>query len=261
MIEFLNLKESNDSCECVFKAHSLQLLPNQFDPYVIYIGNTDFPYLNGVDILNQYGDIINIFTDSGDFEHEGYLRLTNLSYDDVNNIVLKVTLIDDLGTLKVLYSDEIQISSYNACKTTRINFKCKDTDVMQSISVPMWFRYHGRALELSNAYQISTKSTVSYSTSNAKYKVYQTKLISNYTLAKLNDALQLPYVYFDYRRVTLYEAFEVGEPQGDGDFTEVQIMVSLFEGLGNNDITPIFNLISEQNDNLITENSNNIILE
>lgn len=261
MIDFLNLSENKSNCECLKLGYSMQLLPNQYDPYVLYFGYP-FYYLESIYILNIYGERILLYEDfSGDTKE--YVSLASITYDDLNSVVLEfnlTTIFQPADNLK-LYSDPLLISSKNACKTTRINFKCLETDVMQSIQVPIYYVQDKRSTELENYYNIGNKTSVSYATSNAKYKVYKSKFMSIDAINKLNDALILPFVYFNYKRVTLFEAIEVPDVQADERFGETIINVSEYKGIGNNDITPVFNLVAENNDNLITENNDNIILE
>ena len=240
----------------------MQLLPYQYDPYVLYIGEQgDDIYLDEVNIIDSYGTKHNITTISGDQEHESYISLKNIQFNDNNKVVLQLVLRNEIDNVKVLYSDPLLISNKNACKTTRINFKCLETDVMQSIQVPIYYVQDKRSTELENYYNIGNKTSISYATSNAKYQVYKSKFISIDAINKLNDALILPFVYFNYKRVTLFEAIEIPDMQADERFGETIINVSEYKGIGNNDITPVFNLVAENNDNLITENNDNIISE
>lgn len=255
MIDFLNLSENKSNCECLKLGHSMQLLPNQYDPYVFYTDKLDL--ITSIEIIDIYGNYTNLpFVWLGD----GYFSIKNIQFNDSNSIVLKVSKVV-LGVTKTLYSAPLLISSKNACKTTRINFKCLDTDVMQSIQVPIYYVQDKRSTELENYYNIGNKTSISYATSNAKYKVYKSKFMSIDAINKLNDALILPFVYFNYKRVTLFEAIEVPDMQADERFGETIINVSEYNGIGNNDITPVYNLIAENNDNIITENNDNIILE
>lgn len=261
MIDFLNLKQNNNSCECLKLGYSMQLLPYQYDPYVLYIGEQgEYTFLISVELINIYGDVILLPNQTG--EHDNYISLKNIQYNDNNPIVLKITLAHG-STLeeKILYSDPLKISNKNACKTTRINFKCLETDVMQSIQVPIYYVQDKRSTELENYYNIGNKTSVSYATSNAKYKVYKSNFMSIDAINKLNDALILPFVYFNYKRVTLFEAIEVPDMQADERFGETIINVSEYNGIGNNDITPVYNLIAENKDNLIAENNDNLIGE
>lgn len=233
----------------------MQLLPYQYDPYVFYLGFE--ATVDDISIIDSYGndyflDFLNISS--------GYFGLKNIQFNDFNNIVLKITLNIE-GVNKIMYSDPLKISNKNTCKTTRINFKCLETDVMQSIQVPIYYVQDKRGTELENYYNIGNKTSISYATSNAKYQVYKSEFMSIDAINKLNDALILPFVYFNYKRVTLFEAIEIPDMQADERFGETIINVSEYKGIGNNDITPVFNLISEQSDNLITENNNNIISE
>lgn len=261
MVDFLNLSENKSNCECLKLGYSMQLLPQQYDPYVLYIGDQDeYTFLISIELVNIYGDVVMLSNQDG--EHDHYISLKNIQYNDDNPVVLRITLAHgSTYEEKVLYSDPLLISSKNACKTTRINFKCLETDTMQSIQVPIYYVQDKRSTELENYYNIGNKTSISYVTSNAKYKVYKSKFMSIDAINKLNDALILPFVYFNYKRVTLFEAIEVPDMQADERFGETIINVSEYNGIGNNDITPIFNLIAENNDNLITENNDNIILE
>src|SRR5690554_6797786 len=91
MIDFLNLKQSNSSCECLKLGHSMQLLPNQVDPYVLYFGYPLY-YLESIYIINIYRERIVLYEDySGDTRE--YVALTGLSYDDLNSIILEFNLV------------------------------------------------------------------------------------------------------------------------------------------------------------------------
>mgnify|MGYP003525744048 FL=1 len=262
MIDFLNLSENKSNCECLKLGYSMQLLPYQYDPYVLYIGEQlDYIYIDEINIIDSYGNKHNVTTISGDQEHENYISLKNIQFNDNNKVVLQLVLRNQIDNVKVLYSDPLLISNKNACKTTRINFKCLETDVMQSIQVPIYYVQDKRSTELENYYNIGNKTSISYATSNAKYQVYKSKFMSIDAINKLSDALILPFVYFNYKRVTLFEAIEIPDMQADERFGETIINVSEYKGIGNNDITPIFNLVAENNDNIITENNDNIILE
>ena len=261
MIDFLNLSENKSSCECLKLGYSMQLLPNQYDPYVLYFGYPLY-YLESIYIINIYGERILLYEDYSNNTRE-YVSLAGFTYDDLNSVILEFnlkTLLPPFKNLK-LYSDPLLISSKNACKTTRINFKCLEADVMQSIQVPIYYVQDKRSTELENYYNIGNKTSISYATSNAKYQVYKSKFMSIDAINKLNDALILPFVYFNYKRVTLFEAIEIPDMQADERFGETIINVSEYKGIGNNDITPIFNLVDENDDNIITENNDNIILE
>lgn len=255
MIDFLKLNKEIKSCECVgFSAHSIQLLPMQSVPYVFYIGFLGKP-LEQIFIVDSYGN-----------EHEmnyfnvvfvnGYLSLKNIQFDDVNDVMFKLILNDN----ETYYSRPLKISSYNACKTTRVNFGC-DKNNMQSISFPFWFKQNNRSTELTTAYDIATKSTISYSTANAKFMTYQTAFMNVDTLCDLNDALLKTYVYFDWERVSLFEAIEIEETEADANFIETKIKVNKYKGLDSDNIKPSFNIASESNNNVITENNNQIIKE
>lgn len=239
----------------------MQLLPYQYDPYVLYVGYENY-FIEYVWVINIYGEETLIFTDENESTKE-YISLKNIQYNDLNDVALKFQLREDSFEQKVLtlYSDPLKISNKNACKTTRINFKCLETDLMQSIQVPIYYVQDKRSTELENYYNIGNKTSISYATSNAKYQVYKSKFMSIDAINKLNDALILPFVYFNYKRVTLFEAIEIPDMQADERFGETIINVSEYKGIGNNDITPVYNLVAENNDNIITENNDNIILE
>lgn len=252
MIDFLNFKKDFDKCVCGLKtAYTIQLLPFQYVPYYFYTGSlTD--EIDLIHILDSYGNEINL-----DFNTvSNYLLLKNIPFDDPNNVVLRITTANGF-----LYSDEFKISSKNACKTTRLTFGCDKNEVMQSVSFPFWFKQNSRNLDLERAYDIATKSSVSYSTANAKYKIYQTEFMSTDILCKINDAMISTYVYFDFERVSLFEPIEIDEQESDANFIETKIMVNEYKGLENESIKPLIFIQTEDNNPIITENENIIIVE
>lgn len=260
MIDFLNLKETNNMCECVKSAHSMQLIPNQTLPYVLYVGNPSY-YLESIYILNVYGERIVLYEDySG--ETREYVPLSGFTYDDNNNIILEFNFktIVTPSLSKTLYSDPLKISSYKACKTTRVNFKCLESDIMQSISFPFWFSQEKRAVELESAYQISVKNQMTYATANAKYKVYKTSFMSIDSINKLSDALIMPWVYFNGKRMNLFDAIEIPEIQADENFGETVINMSQYKGINAEDLEyNTFVLGSRSEDIIIQDGDKNII--
>lgn len=260
MIDFLNLKQSNSSCECLKLGHSMQLLPNQADPYVLYFGYGSY-YLESIYIINIYGERILLYEDDS-VETIEYVSLAGFTYDDLNSVILEFnlkTIRTPQQSLK-LYSDPLKISSYKPCKTTRVNFKCNDTDVMQSIQFPFYYVQEKRNTELESAYQISTKNTMTYATSNSKYSVYKSQFMSIDTINKLNDALISPFVYFNKKRMNLFEAVEIPDVQADERFGETTILMSKYIGINDEDLTDeIFVLGSRLEDDIIQDGNKNII--
>ena len=260
MIDFLNLKDNNNSCECLKLGYSMQLLPNQVDPYILYIGYPNHS-LESIYIINIYGERIVLYEDySGDTRE--YVSLAGFTYDDLNSVILEFNLIplfQPAENLK-LYSDPLKISSKNACKTTRIHFKCAENDVMQSIQVPIYYVQDKRSTELENYYNIGNKTSVSYATSNAKYQVYKSQFMSIDAINKLNDALISPFVYFNRKRMNLFEAIEIPDMQADERFGETTILMSKYIGINDEDLTDeIFVLGGRSEDDIIQDGNKNII--
>lgn len=254
MIDFLNLKEYKPSCECLKQGYSLHLLPNNPEPYLFYIGN-EGNHVKTIDVIDSYGNSTNILTQSI-YKAIGYVELKNINYDDINNVILKLTFNDN----NILYSDPIKISSKNSCKTTRVYYKCKENDILQNLSFPIWKLQDKRNVELESYYQISTKSPISYSVSNSKYSTYQTDFINIDSICKLSDILQYSFVYFDKKRVVLYEAVEIPERQADETFGQTQINISKYSGINDEDLAnQIFVLGNRQLDEIIQDGDKNII--
>lgn len=263
MIDFLNLSEDKNKCrDCLKIGHSLHLIPYEFNPYVFYTGYDEY-FTEEVYILDSYGNEILIFLDY-DENTRAYVSIGNIQFDDVNNVVLKFVLRHDdtyANDVKILYSDPLKISSKDSCKTTRVHFKCKDNDILLNASFPFWKWHDKRNVELETYYQISTKSQVSYTKSNVKYSKYQTDFMNIETINKLSDALSLPYVYFDYKRVSLVEPIEIPDLTADEYFAETSIFVTEYKGIDSDELDSSVYLIDEQGNNIVTENNDNIILE
>lgn len=263
MINFLDFKENRTECGCKKTANSIQLLPNNPIPYVFYIGDFgDYKYIRSVSVLDSYGNDIIIKSNTPSMLHNGYLSLSNIPFDDSNSVILKLALsIGGLfGVGKYVYSTPIKISSYNSCMTTRVNFKCLKTDIMQSISFPFWFWQNKRDVEIENYYQISTKTNISSTTKNAKYKRYQSSLMDVEVINKLSDVLQLRWVYFDFKRVNQYEVIDIPDLQADENFVEVNILVNEYKGIDDSSIEPTLYIVSEQGIKIETEINNNIVI-
>lgn len=264
MIDFLEFKENRTECSCKKTANSIQLLPNNPIPYVFYIGDFgDYNRIKDISIIDIENKSTIIKTNRIPVVNNGYLSLESIPVDDANDVVIRIGLTNQIigEAIKYVYSIPIKISSKNACKTTRVNFKCLKTDVMQSISFPFWFWQNKRDVEIENYYQISTKTNISSTTKNAKYKRYQSSLMDVEVVNKLSDVLQLRWVYFDFKRVNQYEVIDIPELQADENFVEVNILVNEYKGIDDSSIEPTLYVASEQDVILETEINNPIITE
>lgn len=259
MIDFLNLKENINECGlCKKQAHSLHLLPYSFYPYVFEIGYSDY-YIEKVYVLDSYGERKLIFEDYNELTSE-FISLRNIKFDDINLVRLEFTLINKVSSVtKTLYSDKLLISNHNACNSKRISFKCAESDTLQTIGFNLRYLQSSRNVDLSAYYQISKKQTVTYSNANSKFDIYTTGFVNIDSIAKLSDAMQLPFVYLDYKRVNLFEAIEIPEVEGDAYFGETKVMITTL--VNGDDITPSLNIVSQSNEQVITETNINIITE
>lgn len=256
MIDFLNLKENINECGlCRKQAHSLHLIPYSFYPYVFEIGYENH-FADEIIILDSYGNEKSIPI----IKNAGFITLKNIDFNDVNLVRIKIEL-ENVHTseIKTLYSDEILISKHNKCNSKRISFKCAESDTLQTIGFNLRYLQPSRNVDLSAYYQISKKQTVTYSNANSKYDVYTTGFVNIDSIAKLSDAMQLPFVYLDYKRVNLFEAIEIPEVEGDAYFGETKVMITTL--VNGDDITPQLNIVSQDNKKVLTETNINIIAE
>lgn len=223
---------------CINKMYGngVQLLPNNNQPYIIELPKDS---IYDVYIVDIYGNE-KLITTTEVFSK--FLTLKNIDFDDANYCYLKVVDKNILSIIKFYYSEPIKISSYQSNLTTRIDYKCKESDVLLSSQICIYERNSKRSIELDTYYEVSKKRQVSYVKSSAKYYRYLLNTLNIDVYDRLLELFSGNYVYFDFVRVNLFDAVEFPDPEGDAYFIEGEINITKKD----ENIKPNYHLVTEQ---------------
>ena len=259
--EAMYFKNSQINTQFVFSG--VQLLPN--NP-IKYIQVTETP--NGINLEDwivkvyslcgkELGDITNNFmveslTNSTNGNPQLYWSLQNISQDfGWQLIYLQITQV--LG--ETFYTQPFRLTSIESEKTTQINYKFKENDVIQSLGFNLWYDDEDLLQELTTYYEESTKSWVSASMEQGYIETWKTELMHKSVLLKLKEIMGLPYVYINGVRASLKEANETPKKVSQENFSEITFTVNFHH----NDV--LTQIIGNDGDFLATDfNSNDFLI-
>ena len=230
--EAIFFKNSQINTQFVFSG--VQLLPN--NP-IKYIQVTETP--NGINLEDwivkvyslcgkELGDITNNFmveslTNSTNGNPQLYWSLQNINQDFGWQLVyLKITQV--LG--ETFYTQPFRLTSIESEKTTQINYKFKENDVIQSLGFNLWYDDEDLLQELTTYYEESTKSWVSASMEQGYIEMWKTELMHKSVLLKLKEIMGLPFVYANGVRVSLKEASETPKKVAQENFAEMTFVLN-----------------------------------
>lgn len=230
--EAMYFKNSQINTQFIFSG--VQLLPNNPNKY-LQVTNTP----NGINLEDwivkvyslcgkELGDITNNFmveslTNSTNGNPQLYWSLQNINQDFGWQLVyLKITQI--LG--ETFYTQPFRLTSIESEKTTQINYKFKENDVIQSLGFNLWYDDEDLLQELTTYYEESTKSWVSASMEQGYIETWKTELMHKSVLLKLKEIMGLPYVYINGIRASLKEASETPKKVAQENFAEMTFVLN-----------------------------------
>lgn len=211
-----------------YAVRGIHLLPNNTYPYVQTTNNPQGIELEDwtAFIVNAWDgsetDVSSYFMVEDTFNDENGLpqftwSLTNIPFDFGNRMVyLKVNqLVGD-----TFYSNLFQLTNNNSERTTRIDYKNSDNDLMQSIQLKMWYWQTLKNQDVKTYYEVSTKNTVTNVIKSQKYERWITEVISNSLYLKLTDVFEYKFIYVNLLRCNLFDNLEVSEHGGKQNFAQ-----------------------------------------
>lgn len=217
-----------------YEYKGVQLLPNNILPYSQTTNKVDGIELEDwsvfvVDLCtNEESEITDNFLVENIFEDDnGQAQfdwsVTNIPFDFGYNLVY---LRAEQSIGETFYSNPFQLTNKDYEKTTRIDYKQKEDDTMQSIQLKMWFWQPLKNQELTTYYETSTKNTVSVLIKSQNYERWLTDAVSNDLLIKISEVFEKKYCYVDLSRCNLFEAIEPKEHSNQQNFESNEIKIA-----------------------------------
>lgn len=240
-------------CFSIYKCNKIQLLPNEK-----YTLTSQFQSIHTIEVFNSRGLVTELT------EGKDYILNYDYSDKDVSYLEIKTELdSNDFIYLRIknidtyYYSEVIKISSDDKHLTSRVDYKCDESDVLLSTQLCLFEHHQKRAVELDTYYQVSTKTQVSDVKSNAKYFKYLFNFTDIDVINRFSDLFQNRFVYVNYDQVNLFETIDAEDPSLFNNGVDCAVMLSK---LGVN-IEPYYLLESEEGILLETENNKLIEIE
>lgn len=220
----------------LYKFTGIQLLPENKLPYiqttnvvggieledytvkVLKVCNDKF---TGTDITVNF-DLVSIFQDTNGNPQITW-SLTDLPIDFGTELIY-LEVKQAFG--ETFYSSPFQITDIDAERTCRIDYKAKESDIMQSTQLQMFFWQSLKTTEISSYYETSTRNTVTINNKSQKYERWTTEFMDNDLLIKIDDAFENRFVYIDLIRCNLFEAIEIKEFEHSESYKNNNIKLS-----------------------------------
>lgn len=217
-----------------YEVAGIQLLPNQEVPYIQTTNNPNGVELEDWEVfvidpctltetdITEYFEVTRVFEDNNGIGQIDW-SLTNIPLDfGFRFMVLKVNQL--VG--ETFYSNLFQLTAQNSNETARLDYRNTLADTMQSIQLRMWYWQQLKSTELSTYYETSTKNTVSVLFKSQKHERWITDIISNDLIIKISDVFENKFVYLNYFRAYLFDAFEIKEHEAAENFYEQTMKIS-----------------------------------
>lgn len=230
--EAFYFKNSQINTQFIFKG--VQLLPNNTAKYIQV---TDTP--DGIDLEDWTVNIVDLckgtktdvtdyffvdsLTNSLDGAPQLFWSLTNVPFDFGYRLVY-LEIEQAVGEL--FYSTPFLLTDYESEKVTQFHYKDSNEDVYQSIGLQTWFDEEDKKTELTTYYEVSTKNTVSQAIKTSRLELFRTELMPKSVLIALTYLLEIPVLYVNYIRCSLFEAIDLPKKTSQENFIEIEYILS-----------------------------------
>ena len=230
----LNVKESVQ--DTIYNYSGVQLLPNQTNPYYQTTES-----VNGVELEDWEVYAVNLRTGIKTDITSSFSVFDNFFLSDgTPQITFALTNLPDLGWdfvyLEVnqmlgetYYSNVFKVTNIKGQYTSRFDYKDKKKDIYNSIQLNVWFRQFLNRDEVTTYYEVSTKQQRTVAVKEATVSKYFTQIVNIEILKKLRNLLNKPYKYIDLKECSLFEAFEIPELTGNGNFSQQSFLLNVNE--------------------------------
>lgn len=211
----------------------IQLLPNNIYPYIQNTANPDGVELEDwtVEVVTPCGKVLGDITESFSCQpfndNDGIPQITwqllNVPIDfGWRMVCLKIT--QTAG--ETFYSNPFMLTSIDANKTTRFDYRESKFDVMQSVQLVTWFRNVRNADTINVRTEVSTQITRSKTVQKIRPRRMFTDFMPVHLIERVVTMLESTYVYVNLVRHNLFEAPEITDPQGDANFVELEYLLT-----------------------------------
>lgn len=234
------LSFENSQINAFYSFTGVHLLPNNTVKYVQRTNVTDGIHLEDwtvygvkscsgekIDITESFMVESIVNDDNGD--EQIFWSLENVTTDFGYGLIY-LEIHQSLG--ETFYSTPFYLTNEYAELTTQFHYKSKKIDKFQSLGFQCWFRQNNKQTELTNYYEISTKTTVTQTVKSNKTKKFQTELLGVDTLIYLSDILESAFLYVDNKRAYLFEAVQIPTLTSQENFGNFMFELSV----NNNDV-------------------------
>lgn len=222
----------------------IQLLPNNKAKYVQKTNVSGGINLEDwtVFVVNSCGEkqdvtdrfLVEKLTNANDGTPQLIWSLLNVPYDFGWQFVY-LEIRQSVG--ETFYSNPFMLTDFEKEKVVQINYKKEKTDDFLSIGARLWYHDIDKKTDLKTYYELSTKTTVSYSVKSTIIEIYKTDLISKIILIGLSDIFESPYLYINGLRYSLFEAINFPAKISEENFSMIEIKVSRADNVTFSDVT------------------------
>lgn len=223
-----------------FSFRGIQLLPNNDYPIIQTTNNIEGVELEDfaeVNVISMCGEVLENITayfeviDNFQDPETGLPQITwkilpNIPFDFGNQLIyLEIKQL--VG--ETFYTNPFAITSEGSEFTSRIDYREKYSDVMQSINACLYYYDFDVQKEYSQYWEVSTKRTRTNTIKSQSFDIYRTQIIDKYILEKIVNIFDFKYTYLNLIRVNIFEVVEIPRKEGFENFVQTDISFNFDE--------------------------------
>ena len=230
----------------------IQLLPNNIYPYLQTTKSNDGIELedyievnvkskcDGETLANiaAYFFVENNFQDPDTGLPQITWKLLGVPFDFGKQLIY-LEVKQEMG--ETFYTSPFMLTNDGAEFTSRIDYREKKTDSMQSVQVNMYYYDFDVSKEYTQYWEVSTKNTQTNTIKSQRCEIFRTEVIDKIILSKIIEAFDYRFTYLNLVRSSIFEAVEIPRIEGKENFvqTDISFTFNNSELYDPNYVTPI----------------------
>jgi len=229
----------------------IQLLPNNIYPYMQTTKSNDGIELEDyieVNVKSTCGETLaniadyffveNNFQDPDTGLPQITWKLLNVPFDFGKQLIY-LEVKQEIG--ETFYTSPFMLTNDGGEFTSRIDYREKSTDSMQSVQVNMYYFDFDISKEYTQYWEVSTKNTQTNTIKSQRFEIFRTEVIDKLILAKIIESFDYRFTYLNLIRASIFEPVEIPRIEAKENFVQSDISFTFnqSEVYDPNYVTPI----------------------
>lgn len=237
-VEFIRIEHTKEQAgafrtspqTAFFSFKGIQLLPNQIYPYTQQTNNPEGVEIEDYQVWvckcgERLQDITTSFEVVRNFQDGAGIpqiewSLTNIPFDAGRQLIY-LEIVN--GVNETYYTSGFYLTAFKSQYTSLWHYRDKESDTMLSTSLNIWFKQDMDETSIQTYDEVYTGRRTGLITNVSEYEIWQSDRIDYTIFRKFKQMLRNRFVYCDFERTGLYDAFETPTLEGRENFGEATI--------------------------------------